>query len=220
MVPPALVVRPKTEEMSDLAAKLGMGAPGNVVVEMGIALDRLAQRLAPSDFDDLDRLAHRIEQRRLPAEVMREWDHFLSKFGWRGPLEMDLASPRYADDPRLALRQMSFMPDDAGFDPEAAHRRQVEERQRAYDELMYRLGPCAGRCCAEAPERSVQRRPPPTRPCRGPTPGPMTAGLIWPRTYSACCSRIWRRRRKTPRLTCGRSVRIDTHTSSFESLTP
>jgi pyruvate,water dikinase len=35
---------------------------------------------------------------------------------------------------------MSFMAVDDGFDPEAAHKRHVEERERAYEELMRRSG--------------------------------------------------------------------------------
>src|SRR3546814_20953674 len=76
---------------------------------MGIALYRLAGYLERSDFNDLDQLAVRIEQRQLSAEFMREWDKFLATFGWRGPLEMDLASPRYADAPQHALRQMTLL---------------------------------------------------------------------------------------------------------------
>lgn len=142
MASPHLVVPRKNAPLSALADKLRLGTRGNVVVEMGIALYRLAKRLDRSDFGDLDRLAERIERRELPAELLREWDDFLATYGWRGPLEMDLASPRYADDPRLAARQMSFMTvDDQGFDPQDAHQRQVEGRQRAYEELMRRLGP-------------------------------------------------------------------------------
>ncbi len=135
------VVGRKSAEMQALAQKLKMGFEGDVVIEMGIALYRMAELLNPSDFEDLDRLAERIERREMPAEFLSAWDEFLATYGWRGPLEMDQASPRYADDPRLALRQMSFMAtDDAGFDPEAAHRRHVEERRQAYEELMVRLG--------------------------------------------------------------------------------
>jgi rifampicin phosphotransferase len=142
MVSPRLVVPRRSDEMNAVAHKLTLGITGNVVVEMGIALYRLARHLDRSDVGDLDRLAERIERRELPIEFLSEWDDFLATFGWRGPLEMDLASPRYADDPRLALRQLSFMNvDDTDFDPEDAHRRQVEERQRAYEELMRRLGP-------------------------------------------------------------------------------
>ena len=135
------VVGKKSAEVDALAEKLQLGFTGNVVVEMGIALFRMAKLLDPSDFEDLTRLAERVENRQMSAEFLSAWDAFLSTYGWRGPLEMDLASPRYADDPGLALRQMSFMTvDDEGFDPEAAHQRHVEERRRAYEELMTRSG--------------------------------------------------------------------------------
>src|SRR3546814_13110142 len=72
MVPPALVVRPKTKAMGELVAKLERGAKGNIVVEMGIALYRLAGYLERSDFNDLDQLAVRIEQRQLSAARSEE----------------------------------------------------------------------------------------------------------------------------------------------------
>ena len=136
-----LVIPKKSAGVEALAEKLKRGFTGNVVAEMGIALFRLAKLLDRSDFEDLARLAERVEKRQMAAEFLSAWDAFLSRFGWRGPAEMDLASPRYADDPGLALRQMSFMTvDDGGYDPEAAHKRQVEERRRAYAELMSRSG--------------------------------------------------------------------------------
>ncbi|MCH8247491.1 MAG: hypothetical protein IH951_13960 [Bacteroidetes bacterium] len=135
------VVGKKSSEMDALAEKLQFGFTGNVVVEMGIALFRLAKLLNPSDFEDLARLAERVENRQMSAQFLSAWDAFLSTYGWRGPLEMDLSSPRYADDPGLALRQMSFMTvDDEDFDPEAAHQRHVEQRRQAYQELMSRSG--------------------------------------------------------------------------------
>jgi rifampicin phosphotransferase len=135
-----LVVGGKSDEARDLAEKLKFGFTGDVVIEMGIALFRLARLVEPSDFGDLTRLVQRIEHRQMSAGFLNAWDAFLSTYGWRGCLEMDLASPRYADDPVLALRQMSFMTlDDAGFDPEAAHQRHVAERRQAYEELMNRL---------------------------------------------------------------------------------
>ena len=141
LVPADLVVRRNSVEAKALAEKLKLGFTGNVVVEMGIALFRLAKLLDRSEFQDLTRLAERIENRQMSAEFLSAWDAFLSKFGCRGPLEMDLASPRYADDPVLALWQMSIMSvEDEAFDPEAAHKRQVEQRRRAYEELMSRSG--------------------------------------------------------------------------------
>lgn len=150
MVSPGSVVSGRSVEAKRLADSLTRGAGGNVVVEMGIALYRLAVLLGQFDLADLDRsdpkhldrLAERIEQRQMPAPFLKAWDDFISRFGWRGPLETDLASPRYADDPRLALRQISVMAvDDERFDPEAAHRRQVDERRQACEQLMRTAGP-------------------------------------------------------------------------------
>ena len=136
-----LVVLTKSAEEKALAEKLKRGFTGNVVVEMGITLFRLARLLDRSDFEDLTRLAERVENRQMSAEFLSAWDAFILTYGCRGPMEMDLASPRYGDVPSLALRQMSFMTgDDEGSDPEVAHRRHVEERRRAYEALMSRLG--------------------------------------------------------------------------------
>lgn len=131
----------KSAESKALAEKLKLGFSGNVVVEMGTSLFRLAKLLEPSDFEDLTQLARRIEHRQMPAAFMSEWDAFLRRHGCRGPLEMDLASPRYEDAPSLALRQMSFMAgDDEGYDPQAAQKRIVEQRWCAYEALMSRSG--------------------------------------------------------------------------------
>jgi pyruvate,water dikinase len=132
----------RNQELRAVAAKLQLGTPDDIVVEMGIAMFRLASHLKRADFSDLDELAGRIERREMAPEFLKEWDDFLARFGWRGPLEMDLANARYADDPRLALRQLSFMAvDDQAFNPEAAHRRLAAERQAAYQTLMQRFGP-------------------------------------------------------------------------------
>jgi phosphohistidine swiveling domain-containing protein len=141
LVSPAWVVPKKPEELRNLAMDLTRGVAGNIVVEQGIALFRLAKLLQRSDFKNLTGLADRIEKREMPAIFLTHWDTFLHHYGCRGPLEMDIASPRYADGPALALRQMSFMAvDEADFDPEQAHQRNVTQRWRAYEELLRRLG--------------------------------------------------------------------------------
>jgi rifampicin phosphotransferase len=143
-LPPGLVIGAKRPERKALADALATGATHNVVVEMGISLRRVAVLLEPSDWHDLEPLSARIEQREVPSAFLGPWDRFLATFGWRGllPLETDVASPRYADDPCLALRQMSCMSlDDDRFDPEVTHRRLVEERGSAYGELTRTMGP-------------------------------------------------------------------------------
>jgi rifampicin phosphotransferase len=125
---------------SALAEKLQFGFEGNVVVNMGISLFHLAKQLSPSDFKDLEQLSKRIESREMSTQFQAAWDKFVALYGWRGPLEMDVASPRYADCPYQAIRQMSFMAvDDNDFNPQTGHQRNVEERRNAYRYLMSRI---------------------------------------------------------------------------------
>lgn len=121
--------------------KLSRGTRGDVVVEMGLALHRLSTLLDPRAFEDLPALVDRLEQRALPAEFLQAWDDFIAGYGWRGADEMDVASPRYADDPAIALLQMAFMATEGGFDLQAAHARFVVERAAARATLEAALGP-------------------------------------------------------------------------------
>ncbi|MCP4318618.1 MAG: hypothetical protein GY789_22120 [Hyphomicrobiales bacterium] len=135
------IVPKKLAETEVLSENLKRGFTGDIVVEMGIALFRLANLLDRSEFEDLIRLSERIKNRQMSQEFLSAWDAFVASYGCRGPMEMDLASPRYGDDPAIAVRQMSFMPRQGeGFDPEAASRRRAEERRRAYEVLMSRSG--------------------------------------------------------------------------------
>ena len=141
LISPEFLVRKESTETRSLAQRLRRGFTGNLVVEQGIALFRLAKLLKRADFDDISRLAERIEGREMPPEFQSAWDAFLRRFGCRGPHEMDVASPRYADDATLALQQMSYMAGgESDFDPEAAHQTSVAERRRAYKELLSRVG--------------------------------------------------------------------------------
>ena len=108
---------------------------------MGIALHRLSTLLPAEAFDDLDTLEGALVARRLPQEFLVAWDGFVERFGCRGPLEMDLAYPKYGDDPRIALRQMPMLARGGSVNPGQIHERQARARQTAYEELAELLSP-------------------------------------------------------------------------------
>lgn len=138
----ARLARRNCAEEQQLVARLAQGIGGNLVVEMGIAMCRMAQMLLPADFHHLDLLAGRISRRELPPVFLAAWDHFIETYGCRGPGEMDLANPSYRDDPLVLLRQMSFMVGvSPEHDPEVAHQRLVAQREEAYRQLLQRFGP-------------------------------------------------------------------------------
>ena len=109
LVSPNWVIPKKPKEMRVLAEKLKRGlCPNDVVVEQGIALFRLAKLLNRSDFDDLRGLAERIERRDMPVQFLGRLGLVLRALRLpRSAGDLDVASPRYGDDPVLALRQMS-----------------------------------------------------------------------------------------------------------------
>lgn len=124
-----------------LVEQLTLGLSGNLVVGMGIHIFRMASMLGPVQLQDLDTLAGNIGKRQMPQPFLAAWDDFMARYGWRGPGEMDLANPRYRDDPSLLLQQMaSMVTDDIRFDPGAAHRRLELKREQAYQALLARFG--------------------------------------------------------------------------------
>ena len=123
-----------------LADAIRRGYPDDLVVQMGTAMFDLARQLPPDLAEDLDELAARLEQRRLPEAFLADWDAFIARFGCRGPLEMEFANPKYADDPRVALAQIAPMAASRdSFDPRAVQERLVAERQAAFAELRSKL---------------------------------------------------------------------------------
>lgn len=128
----------ESDDIKQLVDTIEMGFTNNVAVELGIKLYRMSKMLTPADFADLDQLASRLEQRELPAGFLSAWDAFVAKHGLRGPGELELANPRYGDDPKLTLEQMSYMVD-SNFDPEEMLKRHGAERQEAYDLLLQKV---------------------------------------------------------------------------------
>lgn len=137
---PRLALGRKATQHQALLDATSRGVEGNVVVDMNMALYVMSRLLTQADFQDIALLADRLQRRQLPAPLLSAWDDFIVRFGWRGAEEMDVASPRYVDDPRIALRQMAAMATTDGFDLPANHRRFIAERERAYGELASSLG--------------------------------------------------------------------------------
>ena len=134
------VIDPTSAEQLRLADAIKSGAD-DLVFEMGIALHQLSTLLPADAFDDIEALERSLVARRLPLEFLAAWDEFVERFGCRGPLEMDLAYPKYGDDPKVALRQMAMLARGGSVNPAEAHERQARARQTAYEELARLLAP-------------------------------------------------------------------------------
>lgn len=131
-----------TKNDINLHNKLDRGFDGNVVVAMSIEMHRLAKRMPAELQRDAEALERYLKDRALPSPFLDGWKNFVRQFGFRGPMEMDVAHPRYADAPLIALKQIAAMSiDDADYDPMAASQRQVEQRRTATATVINRAGP-------------------------------------------------------------------------------
>ena len=115
--------------------QLSRGSQGNVIVEMNLALQRLAALLDSEHFKNLSALAGMLAQRQLPAPFLEQWDGFLARYGWRGADEMDVATPRYLDQPMIALKQMAALKSRTSSDLQSALAEHGAARQQAQAQL-------------------------------------------------------------------------------------
>jgi pyruvate,water dikinase len=125
------------DEIRKRADMLDRALPHNLTTEMGLEIASLARMFPPGDYDDIPTLANRVRAGSFPAGGSGDWARFMQKFGFRGPLEIDLASPRFCEDPAILLSQMrtfsSLSPD---MDPSVAFMRQKSEREEAAEFLQ------------------------------------------------------------------------------------
>jgi pyruvate,water dikinase len=136
------LAEPLVRDEPELRQRLDRGFEGNVVVAMSVAMHRLTSLLGSERLRDPEELARRLAAGTLPVDFLDAWSRFAHHFGCRGPMEMDLAHPRYADAPTIALGQIAAMPVDASeYDPAAAVLRQIERRRQAVVTVIGRAGP-------------------------------------------------------------------------------
>ena len=122
-----------------------IGSQGDdLVLRMGLAIYDLAQMLPAAEFEDIDGLVAKLLRRDLPEAFLAGWDDFARRFGCRGPLEMELANPKFGEAPELALQQMAVLSRDLSdetFNPHDMVLRRADQREQAYRKLMAALPP-------------------------------------------------------------------------------
>lgn len=136
----AFLARRILGEDAQLRGKLDRGFGGNVVVDMSLEMSRLATLLpAGTGAAGLER---RIAAGECSTAFLEGWARFLDRFGDRGPLEMDIAQPRYGDAPGLALTQITAMCGSrSGLDLDAAVRCRIDARRQATADVIAQAGP-------------------------------------------------------------------------------
>ncbi len=128
---------------------LTLGIPGNVVNEMNLVIGDLANLACNSPQtvslfgqleNDGNQWLKQAAQQEGSARFMVAWGDFLSRYGSRGPSEIDIHKPRWSEDPLPVLRVIAeFLNSDEGRH-HTLHQALVEGRQAAIQKLRNTAG--------------------------------------------------------------------------------
>jgi len=128
----------KTIAGIDLAEKFvsfEVALPNNVTTEMGLALYDLSN-LLPKGLS-AEETGAGITQNTLPLAFMTAWKKFIDEYGHRGPREIDVAAPRYRDDPALLIDTVLSIQANAKDDNmRQKFARNQEERRKDYEYIL------------------------------------------------------------------------------------
>jgi phosphoenolpyruvate synthase/pyruvate phosphate dikinase len=125
------------QEAKEYLDHLDRSLPGNVTIEMGLALYNLSLLLTGPESLSLKALEQGIKNRTISPAFLKEWENFLEKYGFRGYKELDISSPRYRDQPGMLLQQLVQLKlnTDPVQTPLAIYEKSRNERLQAYEKL-------------------------------------------------------------------------------------
>jgi phosphohistidine swiveling domain-containing protein len=73
--------------------------PHNVTIEMGLALYELSQFSEVQQIASSEEFVQKLKANQLSPEFMEKWQLFVDDYGFRGPKEIDVATPRFCEKP-------------------------------------------------------------------------------------------------------------------------
>ena len=122
------------EEFEEYFPKLELSLPNNITTEMGMAISRMV-KLLPSGLN-AEEIHDGIDHSTLPQPFLSAWRQFVDGYGCRGPLEVDVAAPRYRENsPLVASMLVAARGSSDKEDPVEKFTRNQEVRKNAYDAI-------------------------------------------------------------------------------------
>mgnify|MGYP001420557082 CR=1 FL=1 len=126
------------KDLEDAFASFDVALPNNVTTEMGLKLYRIST-LLPQNIDQSG-LERGLRENTLPEPFITAWKDFIRSYGCRGPMELDIAAPRYRDDPALLLNVLLPMrntTEDAS--PQKKFEQGQKQRHASYAALLEKI---------------------------------------------------------------------------------
>jgi len=116
--------------------------PHNVTIEMGLALFELSQFSDVQQTTTAEDFVSKLEANQLSPPFMEKWQSFMNDYGFRGPIELDAATPRFYEKPGELFNILKTMEgyDDPDLTPQAIFDRRAQQRVESVKFLEDYLG--------------------------------------------------------------------------------
>jgi pyruvate,water dikinase len=104
--------------------------PNNVTIEMGLVIHDLSQFTDVQQTATPEEFVQKLEANQLSPEFMEKWRLFVDDYGFRGPREIDVATPRYYEKPGEVFDLLKSMgrQDDPDLTPRGIFERGAKQR--------------------------------------------------------------------------------------------
>ena len=123
---------PRQRELVDTVKSGGF----DLVMEMNRQINQVVEGIRNCGVHDMDELARRIDESDQSLPFLSTWQKFMDQFGFRGPSEMDLSSPRFDESTTHMLKYLEPMVQSpASLDTASIEQQRSERRSKAFAEL-------------------------------------------------------------------------------------
>jgi pyruvate,water dikinase len=104
--------------------------PDNVTIDMGLLLYELSQFPDVRQTGTAQEFVQKLDANQLSPEFMQKWQLFIDDYGFRGPKELDVATPRYYEKPGEVFALLKTMEghDDPDWTPQGIYESGAKQR--------------------------------------------------------------------------------------------
>lgn len=121
----------KGEDIEDLVMTLGMDLDGNPTSAMGHYMFKLACYDEVQNTKSGEEFSRKIKNREYSEAFLKDYDHYMYRFGCRGFKEVDIAAPRAYEKPEEFFTQLININIDSSKLADVK-----ERREKAYNQLL------------------------------------------------------------------------------------
>jgi pyruvate,water dikinase len=124
------LLKNEPEEVQAHLQSIEQSFPNNVTIEMGLALYELSQFPDIQQASTAQEFVQKLEDNQLSPEFMQSWQSFMDEYGFRGPKELDIATPRYYERPEELFDILRMMEghDDPSLTPKGLFESGAKQR--------------------------------------------------------------------------------------------